>query len=114
MTQNSSLKKINRTKKQLIDSIADENQISLNDVREVIHAFLDKVTESLANGDRLEFRNFGIFESVKRKQKIGRNPKIANIPIIIPARRIVKFTTGKRLEELISLNSKKHWKVQLK
>ena len=43
-----------------------------NDVRNVIQAFLDEMTDSLAKGDRLEFRDFGVFEVVQRKQKIGR------------------------------------------
>jgi len=49
----------------------------------------------------LEFRDFGVFEVVKRKQKIGRNPKNASVPIIIPERRAVKFTPGKKMKNLI-------------
>jgi len=59
------------------------------------------MTEYLSDGDRLEFRDFGVFEVVKRKQKIGRNPKNASVPIVIPERRAVKFTPGKRMKHLI-------------
>ncbi|GAB4191511.1 MAG: HU family DNA-binding protein [Simkaniaceae bacterium] len=72
-----------------------------NDVRNVIQSFLDEVTEHLSNGDRLEFRDFGVFEIVERKQKIGRNPKKASIPIVIPARKAVKFTAGKKMRKEI-------------
>lgn len=89
------------TKKKLIQLISQSRAVHPNDVRNVVQSFLDAMTEALAKGDRLEFRDFGIFEIVRRKQKIGRNPKNAAVPIIIPARRGVKFTPGKRMKELI-------------
>lgn len=94
-------KKNTMTKKKLIQSISQEKKMHPNDVRHVIQAFLDKMTNSLSKGERLEFRDFGVFEVVERKQKIGRNPKNAGIPIIIPARAAVKFTPGKRMRKLI-------------
>lgn len=89
------------TKKKLINSISQEKGIHPNDVRHVIQAFLDRMTDALAQGERLEFRDFGVFEVVERKQKIGRNPKNAAVPIVIPARNAVKFTPGKRMRKLI-------------
>src|ERR1700751_3676665 len=95
-----STKKNTMTKKKLINSISQEKGIHPNDVRQVIQAFLDKMTDCLSEGDRLEFRDFGVFEVVERKQKIGRNPKNAAVPIVIPARRAVKFTPGKKMRKL--------------
>ena len=89
------------TKKKLIQVISQRKRVHPNDVRNVIQAFLDVMTEFLSNGDRLEFRDFGVFEVVERKQKIGRNPKNAAVPIIIPARPAVKFTPGKKMKKLI-------------
>ncbi|KAF3362263.1 putative DNA-binding protein HU [Chlamydiales bacterium STE3] len=94
-------KKSTMTKKKLISSISQEKGLHPNDVRNVIQAFLDRMTESLAEGERLEFRDFGVFEVVVRKQKIGRNPKNASVPIVIPARYAVKFTPGKKMRKLI-------------
>lgn len=91
------------TKKKLIQVISQEKGVHPNDVRNVVQAFLDTMTDYLAKGDRLEFRDFGVFEIVERKQKIGRNPKNASVPIVIPARQAVKFTPGKRMRELIEL-----------
>jgi integration host factor subunit beta len=89
------------TKKKLIQSISQSKGVHPNDVRSIVQAFLDEMTESLAQGERLEFRDFGVFELVKRKQKIGRNPKNAAVPIVIPERTAVKFTPGKRMRALI-------------
>lgn len=94
-------KKNTMTKKKLINTISQKKGIHPNDVRHVIQAFLDEMTECLSQGDRLEFRDFGVFEVVQRKQKIGRNPKNADVPIIIPARPAVKFTPGKKMRHLI-------------
>lgn len=89
------------TKKKLIQGISQARGLHPNDVRNVIQAFLDAMTDTLSQGDRLEFRDFGVFEIVERKQKIGRNPKNAAVPIVIPARKAVKFTPGKKMRKLI-------------
>lgn len=99
MSDASTKRKNTATKKRLLHSIAQEKEIHPNNARQVIQAFLDKIIEALAKGERLEFRDFGIFEVVERKQKIGRNPKKAGVPIVIPARLAVKFTAGKRMDE---------------
>lgn len=96
-------KKSTMTKKKLINSISQEKGIHPNDVRHVIQSFLDKMTDCLSEGDRLEFRDFGVFEVVERKQKIGRNPKKAAEPIVIPARNAVKFTPGKKMRKRIEI-----------
>lgn len=98
-------KKNTMTKKKLINSISQDKGIHPNDVRHVVQAFLDKITDCLSQGDRLEFREFGVFEVVKRRQKIGRNPKNAGIPIVIPARQAVKFTPGKKMRKVVEVDS---------
>jgi integration host factor subunit beta len=89
------------TKKDLIHAISKDKKLHPNDVRQVVQAFLDEMTDCLIQGKRIEFRDFGVFQIVERKQKIGRNPKKATIPIIIPAKNIVKFTPGKRMRCVI-------------
>ncbi len=91
------------TKKKLIQKISQLRGMHPNDVRSVIQEFLDAMTDTLSHGDRLEFRDFGVFEVVERKQKIGRNPKNAAVPIVIPARKAVKFTPGKKMKKLIEV-----------
>jgi integration host factor subunit beta len=98
-------KKNTMTKKKIINTISQDEGIHPNDVRHVIQAFLDTMVDCLSDGLRLEFRDFGIFEIVERKQKIGRNPKKAENPIIIPACLAVKFTPGKKMKKLIKKSS---------
>ena len=87
------------TKKELVQKISQARGLHPNEVRNIIQSFLDEMTECLARGDRPEFRDFGVFEIVERKQKIGRNPKNASVPIVIPARLAVKFTPGKKMKK---------------
>jgi integration host factor subunit beta len=89
------------TKKKLVQVISQARGLHPNDVRNVLQSFLDLMTDYLSKGDRLEFRDFGVFEIVVRKQKIGRNPKNASVPIVIPARSAVKFTPGKKMRKMI-------------
>lgn len=94
------------TKKKLINEIAHKLGVHPNEVRLVMQSFLDSMTQYLSDGDRLEFRDFGVFEVVERKQKIGRNPKNAAIPIIIPKRKAVKFTPGKKMKSQVEKGEK--------
>jgi nucleoid DNA-binding protein len=93
------------TKKNLVQKIAQKKGMHPNEVRNVIQAFLDEMTDALTHGDRLEFRDFGVFEIVERKRKIGRNPKNPSVPIAIPARKAVKFTPGKKMKQSIESHS---------
>ncbi|WP_228547104.1 HU family DNA-binding protein, partial [Candidatus Neptunochlamydia vexilliferae] len=87
--------------KLLIQKIAREAALDPKIVQIIVQELLNCVTESLSNEDRLEFRDFGVFETIIRKQKIGRNPKKADIPIVIPQKRAVKFIPGKKVKEKV-------------
>jgi len=92
------------TKKKLINTISQRNGLHPNEVRIVVQSLLDCLTEYLSEGDRIELRDFGVFEVVTRKQKVGRNPKNAEVPIVIPERKAVKFMPGKNMKELVGKN----------
>lgn len=90
-----------KTKKDLVQEIATTHHMHPQEVRSVVQTFLEKMIESLSEGQRLEFRHFGVFEVVSRKAKVGRNPKKADVAIAIPPRKAVKFTPGKKMREMI-------------
>lgn len=90
------------TKKQIVHEIARRRGMDPKVVQRVVQEFLDSVTENLAEGNRFEFRDFGVFEIVRREKKIGRNPKAPRASIVIPARNAVKFTPGRKLKHLVS------------
>jgi len=68
----------------------------------VIQRFLDYVMEVLAQGENVEFRNFGVFECVYRKPRIGRNPQKPENTVQIPGRYVVRFKPGKEMKRKMS------------
>jgi nucleoid DNA-binding protein len=90
------------TKKDLVLRIAKATKVPQYEVAKIVQMFLDGVSEELIMGGNLEFRNFGIFELVKRKSRIGRNPRKADIAIEIPERVVVKFRPGKTLKAKVA------------
>lgn len=64
-------------------------------VLEVVQKTLDYIAEALANGDKVELRNFGVFEVTIRKARVGRNPNSPETDVPIPPRSVVRFKPGK-------------------
>ena len=85
------------TKKEMVDRIAASTSQSRADVKKTIQAFLDEVIEELGKGNRLEFRDFGVFEIRERAARRAQNPKTLE-QVEVPARRTVKFKTGRLMK----------------
>ncbi len=88
-------------KKELIENIAEETGFLPADVRTVLQMGLDKMVEALARGERIEFREFGVFEIIRRRPRIGRNPGDPRQIYQVPARRVVRFKPGKTMREKV-------------
>jgi nucleoid DNA-binding protein len=82
------------TKRELVMRISEETGLIQSQVFEVVQKILNQITESLAKGDKVELRNFGVFDVKIRKAKVGRNPKKPENEVPIPARAMVKFKAG--------------------
>lgn len=89
------------TKRELVVRISKETNIIQEDVYAVIQKTLDYVTEALAHGDHVEFRDFGVFDVCVRKPRIGRNPHKPDETVRIPERKVVKFKPGKNMKEAV-------------
>ncbi|MFM1833791.1 MAG: hypothetical protein RLZZ461_2107 [Planctomycetota bacterium] len=85
------------TKKELVDRIAADSNLSRADVKRTVQAFLDEVIEELDKGNRLEFRDFGVFEIRQRAARRAQNPKTLE-QVEVPARRTVKFKPGRLMK----------------
>jgi len=69
-------------------------------VKDVIQKFLDKITEELSAGNRLEFREFGVFEVKERAPRRAQNPRTLE-KVQVPAKRVVKFKVGRKMREMV-------------
>lgn len=88
------------TKKDLIDRIAEQTNQKRTTVKRTVQAFLDGVIEELGDGNRLEFRDFGVFEIRERAPRVAQNPKtLERVPV--PAKRTVKFKLGRLMKQAL-------------
>ena len=89
------------TKKELIDRIADSTQAKRVVVKRVVQSFLDEVINELASDNRLEFRDFGVFETRNRTARVAQNPKTLE-RVKVPSKRSVKFKMGRLMKERLA------------
>jgi len=89
------------TKKELIDRIADNSGARRVQVKRVVQQFLDEIVSELGKGNRLEFRDFGVFETKIRKARKAQNPKTLE-PVSVPEKRTVKFKVGRLMKQKLS------------
>lgn len=85
------------TKRDLVVRISKESGLVQQQVFDVVQKTLDYIAEALAKGDKVELRNFGVFEVKVRKARVGRNPNSPENDVPIPARAMVKFKAGKEM-----------------
>ncbi|MFT4844087.1 MAG: integration host factor subunit beta [Planctomycetota bacterium] len=89
------------TKKELVHRIAEKTGVTKVVAKDVIQAFLNSIIDELAEGNRLEFREFGVFESRERAARLAQNPRtLEKVPV--PAKRIVKFKVGRLMRKKVS------------
>lgn len=86
------------TKKDLIDRIADRTKLKRVLVKKTVQEFLDQVIQELGKGNRLEFRDFGVFEIKERAARIAQNPKTLQ-RVEVPPKRTVKFKVGRLMRD---------------
>ena len=91
-------------KSQLIQIINEKNpHLYVRDVERIVATIFNEITNSLAEGKRVELRGFGAFSVQQRKQRVGRNPRTGEA-VMVDAKAIPRFKTGKELR--LKLNSK--------
>ncbi|WP_111638447.1 integration host factor subunit beta [Marinomonas shanghaiensis] len=91
------------TKSELIELLIDQqSHLPVKDVEQAIKAMLDHMSDSLANGERIEIRGFGSFSLHYRAPRVGRNPKTGE-SVELGAKYVPHFKPGKELRELVNL-----------
>ena len=88
------------TKRELVSQVAQKLGIPQSAVAIVIQETLDTLSQALADGERLEIRNFGVFETKIRAPRIARNPRTGE-EVTVPERRVAVFKPGKKLSRLV-------------
>src|SRR5262245_46827301 len=88
------------TKKELVARIAERTGETKVVARDIIQMFLDEIIDELGRGNRLEFREFGVFEIKERAARKAQNPRTLE-KVEVPAKRVVKFKVGRQMKERV-------------
>lgn len=83
-------------KKELTAKVVKKTGMTGVDVQKVIDAVFHSIKESLENGESNTYHDFGSFHVHERMERRGVNPATKK-PMIIPARKVVRFTPSKSI-----------------
>jgi nucleoid DNA-binding protein len=89
------------TKRDMVKRVAAESNTPRPVVKQIIQHFLDDIVDELAGGRRIEFRDFGVFETIRRKPRVARNPR-TGATIRVPAKTVVHFKQGRVMRERVA------------
>ncbi|MCH8216933.1 MAG: HU family DNA-binding protein [Planctomycetes bacterium] len=94
-------------KHELVDRIARRTGTKNGTVKAVVQNFLDEIIAELALNNRLEFRDFGVFEPRLRQARTAQNPKTLE-RVHVPAKRTVKFKMGRMMSKKLNKGTTSH------
>ena len=97
MTKN---KKVNFTKKNISKKIEFKTGLSNLYINEIIDDFID-IIKNTTKQEKLNIKNFGVFKIIKKKERLGRNPKNKKI-YKIAARKSLSFIISKKFNDEIN------------
>jgi len=90
------------TKSELIEKIgAAQEQLPLRDIEVAVKTMIEHMSQTLAQGRRIEIRGFGSFSLHYRAPRIGRNPKTGE-SVSLSGKYVPHFKPGKYLRERVN------------
>ncbi|PGN03229.1 HU family DNA-binding protein [Priestia megaterium] len=87
-------------KAELIDAVATKSELTKLDTKKAVDALFEKISNTLANEEKIQLIGFGTFEVRERAARIGRNPQTGE-EMTIPASKVPAFKPGKELKEAL-------------
>lgn len=93
----SELQGVSVTKKDIVRTISEEVGLTQQQTKEVVQKTFDAIIESLVREQRIELRNFGVFEVKPRAARKARNPRTGE-QVDVPRKHVVTFKPGKYME----------------
>ena len=88
------------TKNELARELADDFELPRRQVAELLDGILDRITQVLKAGDKMQLTPFGQFKIRDRAARVARNPQTGE-PVNVPAKRVLKFIAGRSLKEAV-------------
>ena len=88
------------TKAELVEKLANKSKLSRKQAVDVINAMTQSISDSLAEGNKVEIRGFGSFRVRDRKARTAYNPR-SRVEVEVPAKKVPFFTVGKDLRKVV-------------
>ena len=90
------------TKSDLIEALAEsQSHLALRDVELAVKGLLERMSQALSTGERIEIRGFGSFSLHFRPPRMGRNPKSGDA-VALRGKYVPHFKPGKELRERVN------------
>lgn len=89
------------TKHDLVVRVSNKTGLGYAQAVEAVETIFEAIIESLGREERIELRNFGVFEVRRRQPRIGRNPAKPEKEYLVPARAVAKFKPGKEMKAVV-------------
>lgn len=88
-------------KSEFVATVAKKLDTSMSSTSSMVDTVLETIREVVSSGDSVRFPGFGSFEISHRAETKGRNPS-TGAEIVIPARKVPKFSAGKTFKESVN------------
>ena len=88
-------------KSDIVDIVYAQIGLSKADATEAVEAIFDVIKETLSNGEKVQIVRFGSFQILKKKERVGRNPKTGE-EIMISPRKVLTFKSSQILRDQIN------------
>jgi nucleoid DNA-binding protein len=89
------------TKRELVIAVSEETGHVQDEIAVIVQKTLNHIAAAVARGEKVELRNFGVFELRIQKARVGRDPHAPTKLFPIPARTVVKFKAGQELRDAV-------------
>lgn len=87
-------------KTEFVAFVAEKNDITKTDAKEMIDIVTASITSALENGDEVSLAGFGKFTVVERDERTARNPQTGEA-MTVPAHKAPKFSFAKNIKDAI-------------
>ncbi|MEM9645994.1 MAG: HU family DNA-binding protein [Planctomycetota bacterium] len=88
------------TKKDIVRTISEEVGLTQQQTKKIVQKTFDAIIDCLVRDQRIELRNFGVFEVKPRAARKARNPRTGQ-QVDVPSKHVVTFKPGKFMESKV-------------
>ena len=87
-------------KAELVEKVASQTGLTQKLTEIIVNTVFQSITDSLAEGGKVELRGFGSFRVRERSSRVARNPKSGE-KVEVPAKKVPFFRAGKELRAIV-------------